>query len=137
MFVSSFSSQQDSERTGRQLIIHYNYKTPINPDIDSAIDPDQHVRRTEGGAEDHSHTQAGYSLYSFWVFNSSVFLFFVFIFHPVHHMLKVAVYCKCSLRCCSTEAEQLSATERCLDSLFLFFKSIFLRLWLIQPWTEC
>lgn len=82
MFVSSFSSQQDSERTGRQLIIHYNYKTPINPDIDSAIDPDQHVRRTEGEAEDHSHTQAGYSLYSFRVFNSSVFLFFVFIFPP-------------------------------------------------------
>lgn len=80
MFVSSFSSQQDSERTGRQLIIHYNYKTPIKPDIDSAIDPDQHVRRKEGEAEVHNHTEAGYSLYSFWVFNSSVFLFVLFSF---------------------------------------------------------
>lgn len=112
MFASSFSGQRDSERTGRQLIIHYNYKTPINPDIDSAIDPDQHVRRKEGEAQVHNHTEAAYSLYSFRVFNSGVFFVLFSFFTPVHHMLKVAVYCKCSLRCCSTEPERLSATER-------------------------
>lgn len=77
MSASSFSSQRDSERTGRQLIIHYNYKTPINSVIDSAIDADQHVRRKEGEAEAHNHTEAAYSLYLLW-FSTAVFVFFPF-----------------------------------------------------------
>lgn len=103
MSVPSFSSQRDGERSGRQLIIHYNYKTPINPDIDSAIDPDQHVRRKEGEAEAHNHTEAPYSLYLFF-FATAVF-FSSSIFHTVCY--------ECVLRCCSTKPEQLSATERC------------------------
>lgn len=86
MFVSSFSSQQDSKRTERQLIIHYNYKTPINLDIDSAIDPDQHVRRREGLAGAHNHTEAAYSIYSFW-FSTAVGVFFFLHVHPVYHSL--------------------------------------------------
>lgn len=74
-----------SERTGRQLIIHYNYKTPINPDIDSAIDPDQLVGRKEQEARAHNHTEDAHSLCC-RVFNSRV-LFFSAIFHSVHHSL--------------------------------------------------
>lgn len=77
VFVSSFSSQQDSEWTGRQLIIHHNYKTPIKPDIDCAIDPDQRVRRKEGKQEPRI------ILKQFIRF----FILFAFIFHPLHHSL--------------------------------------------------
>lgn len=49
--VCVFIWQPAGRRTGRQLIIYHNYKAPINPDIDSAIDPDQRVggRGARGG----------------------------------------------------------------------------------------
>lgn len=129
MFVSSFSRQQDSEWTGRQLIIHYNYKTPMNPDIDSAIDPDQHVRRKEGEAEAHNNTKAVYLPDSFWF--STVFIFIHFPPCASQFVVSAAQ---------DVEAQTQSSSQPpndVFDSLSLFFKSIFLRLRLPLPRTEC
>lgn len=82
VLVSSFSSQPDSEWTGRQLIIHYNYKTPIKPDIDCAIDPDQHVRRKEGKQKPRIILKQFIRLFTRFGFQKQNFFYFVCIHFP-------------------------------------------------------
>lgn len=88
----------------------------------------------EGGgeAEAHNHTEAAYSLYSSWL-SAAVGCYF-FHFSP-----RVPQFVVSAVRdvAAQTRSSSQPLNAGFFDSLFLFFKSIFMRLQLTRPRTEC